>query len=221
MNYFNYFSEIEAAFIRRRGRNLLLSPVDWTLIESWQKSDIPLHLILQSIEDVFDARDKKPTKRAVKSLSYCKDEVEARYAEWLAAQVGKSSGTDDSTENASEGEIREHLLKVLAEFRSTTSKLSGKKDKSFEAIAKKLEDLIESGKAGEELELKLEELDEEVDGKLKAIAADDATMRDLEISMAEYKRKMDEASYQKTFDLMLTKKLREKTEVPRFSLFNL
>ena len=42
MNYFNYFSEIEELFIRRRGRNLLLSPLDWALIESWQEREVPL-----------------------------------------------------------------------------------------------------------------------------------------------------------------------------------
>jgi hypothetical protein len=45
MNYFNYFSEIEELFIRRRGRNLLLSPLDWALIESWQEREVPLHII--------------------------------------------------------------------------------------------------------------------------------------------------------------------------------
>lgn len=221
MNYFNYFSEIEAVFIRRRGRNLLLSPVDWTLIESWQKNEIPLHIILQSIEDVFDAYDKKTTKRAIKSLSYCKDEVEARYAEWLAAQVGKATDAEDLSESARESDVSEHLSKVLAEFRSTTAKIAAKVDRSFEKIARKLELLIESGETGEALELKLEKLDEQVDEKLRSAAADDSMLRDLEISMAEYKRKMDAASYQKTFDLMLTKKLREKTGVPRFSLFHL
>ena len=91
MNYFNYFSEIEETFIRRRGRNLLLSPLDWALIETWQERGIPLHIILRGIENVFDAHDKNPNKRrTIKSLSYCKEEIEAQYAEWLEMQVGKN-----------------------------------------------------------------------------------------------------------------------------------
>jgi len=34
LNYFNYFTEIEDAFVRRRAKHLLLSPMDWALIES-------------------------------------------------------------------------------------------------------------------------------------------------------------------------------------------
>ena len=44
MNYFNYFTEIEDAFVRRRGKHLLLSPMDWALIESWKELKVPLHV---------------------------------------------------------------------------------------------------------------------------------------------------------------------------------
>ena len=91
MNYFNYFSEIEETFIRRRGRNLLLSPLDWALIETWQERGVPLPVILRGIGKVFDAVDKQPvSRRGVKSLMYCREEIEAQYAQWLESQVGKN-----------------------------------------------------------------------------------------------------------------------------------
>ena len=91
LNYFNYFTEIEETFIRRRGRNLLLSPLDWALIENWQEREIPLHIILRAIETVFDGVEKQPNrKRTVKSLSYCKEEIEAQFAEWSEMQTGKA-----------------------------------------------------------------------------------------------------------------------------------
>ena len=91
MNYYNYFTEIEETFIRRRGRNLLLSPLDWALIENWQEREVPLHIILRGIETVFDGIDKQPARRrSVKSLFYCKEEIEAQYAEWLEMQTGKN-----------------------------------------------------------------------------------------------------------------------------------
>src|SRR3982750_1202915 len=89
LNYYNYFTEIEDAFIRRRGKNLLLSPLDWALIEGWQDRAIPLHIVLRAIESVFDGFDKQPNQnRTIKSLFYCREEVEAQFAEWTAAQVG-------------------------------------------------------------------------------------------------------------------------------------
>jgi len=94
MNYFNYFTEIEEAFIRRRGKTLLLSPIDWSLIEAWKTRGIPLHIVLSGIARSFDSHDKAARKRSVKTLLYCQEEVEVQYAEWLESQVGKAHTND-------------------------------------------------------------------------------------------------------------------------------
>ena len=95
MNYYNYFTEIEDTFIRRRGKNLFLSPIDWALIESWQDRGIPMHIVIRSIESVFDIYDKQPARtRSIKSLFYCREEIEVQYAEWSRSQTGKSDGSD-------------------------------------------------------------------------------------------------------------------------------
>lgn len=94
MNYFNYFTEIEEAFIRRRGKTLLLSPIDWSLIEAWKTRGIPLHIVLSGIAHSFDSHDKAARKRSVKTLLYCQEEVEVQYAEWLESQVGKAYAND-------------------------------------------------------------------------------------------------------------------------------
>ena len=88
MNYFNYFTEIEDTFIRRRGKHLLLSPMDWALIESWKQKGVPLHVALRGIEQAFDSFAARPRRRSVKSLLYCQEEVEAQFAEWLDRQQG-------------------------------------------------------------------------------------------------------------------------------------
>src|SRR5688572_24687134 len=90
LNYFDYFTEIEDTFVRRRGRHLLLSSVDWALIESWKEMGVPLHIALRGIEQAFDSYEAKPRKRSVKTLLYCQEEVEAQYAEWLESRVGAS-----------------------------------------------------------------------------------------------------------------------------------
>jgi hypothetical protein len=103
LNYFNYFTEIEDAFIRRRGRHLLLSPMDWALIESWKEMGVPLHVALRGIEKSFDSYESKPRKRTVKSLFYCQEEVEAQFAEWLESQTGAHAhSVPDSTTNSTE-----------------------------------------------------------------------------------------------------------------------
>jgi hypothetical protein len=105
LNYFNYFTEIEDAFIRRRGKHLLLSPMDWALIESWKEMGVPLHVALRGIEKSFDSYESKPRKRSVKSLMYCQEEVEAQFQEWLESQTGahaKNSAVEDESHAADE-----------------------------------------------------------------------------------------------------------------------
>ena len=110
LNYFNYYTEIEDTFIRRRGKHLLLSPLDWALIESWKAMGVPLHVALRGIERAFDSHAARPRKRSVKSLMYCQEEVEAQFAEWLEGQRGKScdeegdsSGTQGATGTETDG----------------------------------------------------------------------------------------------------------------------
>lgn len=107
LNYFNYFTEIEEAFVRRRGKHLLVSPLDWSLMESWKKLGIPLHVVLRGIEKSFDSYESKPRNRSVKTLYYCQEEVEAQFHEWLESQTGAhakgetaEAGTDDSNAGA-------------------------------------------------------------------------------------------------------------------------
>ncbi len=103
MNYFNYFTEIEDTFIRRRGRHLLLSPLDWALIESWKQQGVPLHVALRGVEQSFDSFEAKPRRRSVKSLLYCQEEVEAQFAEWRERQQGGHSATDGNGVRAEQG----------------------------------------------------------------------------------------------------------------------
>src|SRR6185369_11397067 len=105
LNYFNYFTEIEEAFIRRRGKHLLLSPLDWALIESWKEKGVPLHVALRGIEKSFDSYEAKPRKRSVKSLMYCQEEVEAQFAEWLESQTGAQSKSATAEDDAGDSSV--------------------------------------------------------------------------------------------------------------------
>ena len=54
MNYFNYFTDIETRFQQRRGSLLMLSTLDWALIETWREAGIPLEAVLRGIDAAFD-----------------------------------------------------------------------------------------------------------------------------------------------------------------------
>ena len=236
MNYYNYFTEIEETFIRRRGKNLLLSPLDWALIESWQEREVPLHIILRGIEKVFDLIDKQPNrKRTVKSLLYCKEEIEAQFAEWLESQVGSSqvSGSEfqvpsSSAENQSakselfsDEAIKQHLETVAADFEAAQETAVGDWRETLERVLIRLTELAGSGLSAEKLEESLEKLDALIDESLLKNSATEALKTETEKNLASYRDKMEKDVFQRTFDLMLLKKLREQSKVPRLSLFYL
>ena len=54
-NYFNYFTEIEEYFWKKRGAHLLVSPLDWAIMEAWQKAGVPLEAVLKGIDRAFES----------------------------------------------------------------------------------------------------------------------------------------------------------------------
>ena len=88
-NYFNYFTDIEEHFQRRRGTILLLSTLDWALIETWKDAGIPLEAVLRGIDATFDKWERRPSKtRKVNALGFCAQEVLAAAEEIKEAEVG-------------------------------------------------------------------------------------------------------------------------------------
>ncbi len=107
MNYYNYFTEIEEHFVRRRGKHLLISPMDWCLIATWRDAGVPLQVAIRGIDiamDRFFARPRRVSSR-VNSLCYCHDSVMAEYASYLESHVGDASGDPQALPNACEADI--------------------------------------------------------------------------------------------------------------------
>jgi hypothetical protein len=91
LNYFNYFTEIEERFQQRRGSILLLSTLDWSLIEVWREAGIPLEAALRGIDAAFDkyeARQKRGRMRRVNGLAWCSQAVMEAAEELREAAAG-------------------------------------------------------------------------------------------------------------------------------------
>ena len=242
LNYFNYFTEIEDAFIRRRSKHLLLSPLDWALIESWKEMNIPLHVALRGIEKAFDSWEAKPRKRTVKSLLYCQEEVEAQFAEWREARVGanESAGSDNGTVNSektalpfSKEAIMEHLeLGHVGLLRATAQNRLQKREDFADVLQRAASLLSElqvdfaetSSPDAQKLEQSLSGLERMIgDGLRSAVSAEQLATLEGEVKeqLKPYRKHMDKTVYQQTFDNLLLKRLREQLAVPRLSLFYL
>src|SRR5580700_3971415 len=112
-NYFNYFTEIEEHFQRRRGSLLLLSTIDWALIETWREADIPLAAVIKGIDtafDKYDARKNRARVRRVNGLAYCAQEVISAMEEMKEAAIGAAPARPGTAEQGFEQErIAAHL----------------------------------------------------------------------------------------------------------------
>jgi hypothetical protein len=72
---------------------MLVSPLDWTLIETWKRRGIPLHVVLRGINSSFDGYDQRLNRgRKVNSLFFCQQEVEALFQEYVESRVGAGHG---------------------------------------------------------------------------------------------------------------------------------
>src|ERR1700739_1502383 len=121
-NYFNYFTEIEEHFQRRRGALLLLSTIDWALIETWREAGIPLAAVLQGIDaafDKYDARKNKARVRRVNGLAYCAQEVISAMDAMQEAAVGATPARPSTEEQGFEQErIAAHLEGAAQQLRN-------------------------------------------------------------------------------------------------------
>ena len=124
MNYFNYFTEIEERFQQRRGSLLLLSTLDWALIETWREAGIPLEAALRGIDAAFDkyeARQKKGRMRRVNGLAWCAQAVMDAAMEMKEAAAG--SAPVESAESASSQESGFEHDRVAAHLESAAAAL--------------------------------------------------------------------------------------------------
>ncbi len=231
MNYFNYFTEIEDAFVRRRGKHLFLSPLDWALMETWKQQGIPLHIVLRGVERSFDSYESRPRKRSVKTLLYCQEEVEAQYEEWLEARVGAADQTEavESEKTPfSPSAVSEHLQRCQRELVRLSQ--VRKEDDLTEALVRAAALLQEiRNDVGANAVLDTRRLEDSLtglermldDAMLLVIPATelDALKSGIKDQLKPYRSQMESAVYNQTFDNLLLKRLREQFAVPRLSLF--
>ena len=238
MNYFNYFTEIEDAFVRRRGKHLLVSPMDWALIERWKDLDVPLHIVLRGIEQSFDSWESKPRKRSVKSLLYCQEEIEAQYSEWLESQVGAAPDERKAEPVIADEGLpfpRQNVLDYLERGQQALKRASARRpgdDDLTEAISRVIELLAELQKDfataarpdARQLEVSLTGLERTLSDALLRIVSQDemaAAQKEVKEQLRPYRSHMEKPAYEQTFNNLLLKRLREYFGLPRLSLFYL
>jgi hypothetical protein len=223
-NYFNYFTEIEEHFQRRRGTLLILSTLDWALIETWKDAGIPLEAVLRGIDATFDKWDRKPSKsRKVNGLGFCSQEVLAAVEDMKEANVGASAGS--AKPSIDPKEVAAFMEKNAAALAS--AKLPDKVESLAREQASVLTELAstvrQSGVASlEDLERRMTVMEEKLQAALLASSPDEQVLEirtQADRELAPYRRNMSAPQIDQLHKQYLNKKLLERYGLPRLSLF--
>jgi hypothetical protein len=228
-NYFNYFTEIEEHFQRRRGTALLLSTLDWALIETWKDAGIPLEAVLRGIDETFDKYERRPARaRKVNGLAYCSQEVLAAATDMAEAALGveqpqgKEAASGSGLNPANVAAYLHRNADALDAARLPEAANVVKCDAA--RTLRELASGISGGAAArmEDVERRLAVLEEKLFAALTAAAADDELMAaraQAEREMAPYRRKIGAAQAAQLEKQFVHKRLLERHNLPRLSLF--
>jgi hypothetical protein len=241
-NYFNYFTEIEEQFRKCRSEPVLLSPLDWALVESWKEQGFPLEAVLAGIERAFEKfKAGKRTYRKVNSLAYCSQEV-FRAVEESRALVAQGGAPQSGTAQPAKAEMETPLsIDEISRFLAHCSEAvqgagTQARDDGKQVLADELADAAtalnalaawaQAQPAGdlEETEQILTALEEKLNATLQRGTPVEvlAQLRaEVDRGLATFRRKMPAAEVDLLERRFLKNRLLEHYKIPRLSLFYL
>ncbi|MGB6430652.1 MAG: hypothetical protein WBF06_08705 [Candidatus Acidiferrales bacterium] len=235
-NYFNYYTEIEEHFWRKRGAHLLVSPLDWAILETWQQAGIPLTAVLKGIDRAFESygRSRRGAGKPLKSLAYCVDAVleAAEQEKEAAAGKGPELPRAAHTESFSPSELsayfarnRERLSQAANGSRVAAPDLAARLADASARLAALAPLLDAPGTIDlEDLERQLTVIEEKLTAAMRACAPDETLVgirRDLDRQLAPYRGKMTAAQLGQLEQKYIDKRLWEHYRLPRLSLYYL
>lgn len=231
LNYFNYFTEIEERFQKRRGSLLLLSTLDWALIETWRDAGIPLEAALRGIDNAFDkyeARQKRARMRRINGLAWCAQAVMEAAMELSEASAGTASDTTAAAIDS--GFEHEHIAAHL-EYAAVALDAATVAAEPCTATAVRLRELAAEVRAStnsgahvdvEALERSLTVLEEKLYAALTAAAPEELLVGLKEHAareLAPYRSRMGAVQLRQVEHQFVQKQLLVHYSLPRLSLF--
>jgi hypothetical protein len=219
-NYFNYFTQIEEHFQRRRGSLLMLSTLDWALIETWREAEIPLEAVLRGIDDAFDKHDARKARGGSRRVGKVNGLAWAAQAVLEAAHAAAEAATGTHIPKPDQESGFEHV-RVAAWLNQNAEKIAPVDT----ATAQRLRELA----AGLEPRTSLQDLDRTLtvlEEKLFATILSSAPEAELvalreqaDRELAPYRSKMQAVQIRQIQQQFLQKRLLEARNLPRLSLF--
>ena len=226
-NYFYYFSEIENRYLMRRGGGLLLSTLDWVLIETWKDAGIPLEAVLRGIDVTFDNYGRRLRKtRKINGLAWCVQEVLTAAEEMKEAAVGSDRTQPTTASGLSSSDLGEYFSRNAAELKNSQG------SSQVKAVAKECARVLEELAAGfasgqspgrlEDLERRMSVLEEKLIAVLMVATPEQQLVSlraEADREIAPYRSKMPAAQIDQLLKQFVHKRLLEQAKMPRLSLF--
>jgi hypothetical protein len=199
-----YFLEIEARFAARRGTPFILSAKDWALMKKWHEEGIPLPIVIEAIDTVFEKNETSGRRKTISSLNYCKHAVKDLWEERKAMAVGGESAAPE--------EGAEELVLALA------NDLDAVGLEAASAMAARVRELAKE-RSVPKIEERLIELEHELIEHVIATLPDVAELRAEILRALGDTSRLDEATRVRTEEANLRRVVRERFELPRMTLF--
>jgi hypothetical protein len=229
-NYFNYFTEIEEHFWKKRGTAILLNTLDWALIDGWKQAQVPIEAVLRGIDRTFEKSEQRKTRtRQVNSLAYCHQAVLEAAGEIERGELPHKSEPPPFPHGALAAYLRKNADAVAKSADRLNQQDRTESATDMRAIASSLFEQAElavhgSGAGLQELEQRMSVLEEKMLGILRQSCAEDALLeirgeRDRQI--APFRSKMPAEQLRQLEAQFEMRKLLELAELPRLSLFYL
>jgi hypothetical protein len=235
LNFFNYFTEIEDRFQQRRGALLLLSTLDWALIETWREAGVPLESVLRGIDSAFDkyeARQKKGRMRRINGLAWCAQAVMQAAEELREAAAGSATGSAAATSEPRESGFEHERVAIHLEAAATALEAAIVAEEACGATAARLRELAADVRAAtsespqandlEALERTLTVLEEKLFAALTAAAPEELLVGLKEHAareLAPYRARMGAVQLRQVEHQFVQKQLLVHYNLPRLSLF--
>ena len=229
MNYFNYFTEIEERFQQRRGSVLMLSTLDWALIETWREAGVPLTAVLRGIDAAFDKHDAQRLRagarrqRKVNGLAWCAQAVMESATQSRDAAIGAAPAPATRESGFEAASIGRYLERNAALLAGTSACLTPSAAAVAAETAARLKQLAPSGAADlEELDRTLTVLEEKLFAVLLASAPEQQLTElraQADRELAPYRGRMQAVQIRQVQQQFLHKRLLEAHGLPRLSLF--
>jgi hypothetical protein len=227
LNHFDYFTDIEQRFQQRRGSILMLSTLDWALIETWREAGIPLEAVLRGIDDAFDKHDAQAARAGARRIRKVNGLAWAAQSVMLAAQAFAEAAVGANPSAAApKPESGFEAAPVVAYLRKNAARLEAFAT-ADPAIAARLTELAQAFEATgqptlEDLDRTLTVLEEKLLASLLSSAPEAelvALREQADRELAPYRSRMQAVQIKQIQQQFLQKRLLEARNLPRLSLF--